>query len=373
MVNAPPPFRADHVGSLVRPPELLRAMHAAESGVFPADELAALQERSIRDAIQLQEAAGLQSVTDGEFRRRSWQRGFMDAVGGFAVKPGPFTFRNDDGVTNPIPASFVERKLERLRGIATEEFSVLKSLTTRTPKVTLPSPTIFHFGLFGGCAAPAAYPEIDALFDDLVAIYQAEIAALAELGCTYLQIDEVAIAALCDSGNRDIVRAQGEDPDRLVDLYIDLDNRVLANRPAGMTLCMHLCRGNQAGLWIAEGGYAPVAEQLFNEIAVDGYFLEYDSPRAGGFEPLEYLPTNKIAMLGLVSTKNADVEDAGVLKRRLDEAARFVPLDRLGLCPQCGFASSISRWNVTENPMTIDIERRKLELIVSVAGDVWGN
>jgi 5-methyltetrahydropteroyltriglutamate--homocysteine methyltransferase len=361
----------DHVGSLVRPDRLMEAMHALESGAQPPRHLRELQDECIVEAVALQERVGLRLVTDGEFRRRSWQRGFMDSVGGFSVKPAAYTFRNADGVTNPGPGIFANEKLVRRSGIATAELEFLAKTTKAALKITLPSPTIFHFGLFAKSANPDVYPDVEEYFSDLVKIYREEIADLARLGCKHIQLDEVPLALMCDPLNRDIARQQGDDPDRLTHRYIALNNEVLADRPAGVTFGMHLCRGNQAGLWAGAGGYEQIARQLFNEIDVDEYLLEFDSERAGGFDPLRELPRGKRAFLGVMSTKKPVLESTDDLMRRVEDAARFAPVERLGLCPQCGFASSISTWNKTRNPMNEVIEEQKLARLLETASKVW--
>jgi 5-methyltetrahydropteroyltriglutamate--homocysteine methyltransferase len=361
----------DHVGSLVRPDRLMEAMHALESGAQPPKHLRVLQDECIDEAVALQERVGLRLVTDGEFRRRSWQRGFMDAVGGFSVKPAAYTFRNAAGVTNPGPGIYANEKLVRRSGIATSELEFLAKKTKASPKITLPSPTIFHFGLFGKSANPDVYPDIEGYFADLVKIYRAEIADLVRLGCKHIQLDEVPLALMCDPSNRDIARQEGDDPDHLIRRYISLNNEVLVDRPAGVTFGMHLCRGNQAGLWAGAGGYEQIAEALFNEINVDEYLLEFDSERAGGFEPLKNLPSGKRAYLGVMSTKNPTLESTDDLMWRIEDASRFAPVKRLGLCPQCGFASSISTWNKTKNPMNEHIEEQKLARLMEVAAKIW--
>ena len=315
MTNAPfhvnPPFRADHVGSFMRPERLRAARMAYLDGKLPRSELKPIEDACIRDIVAFQERLGLGGVTDGEFRRSAWRDPFMDALEGFSTerKEADFSFRNARGESNkarPVPE--VASRLKRVRGVATDEFAFLKSLTKATPKLTLPSPSALHFFRGDRTIRDGVYPNVDAFFDDLARIYREEIAALAQLGCTYLQIDEVPLALLCDDDARATVAARGEDPDRLIADYIRVINGALENRPAGMTICMHLCRGNAPGAWIGAGGYAPVAERLFNDIAVDGFFLEYDSERAGDFEPLRHVPANKSVVLGLVSTKTPELE-----------------------------------------------------------------
>ena len=366
-------WHVDHVGSLVRPADLMACWRAHEEGSRSDEDLRAAQDAAIRDAVGLQEEAGLAVVTDGEFRRGGWSRGFLDAVGAFAFKPSKLVFRNEDGVSTAAPAPVADRKIERRKPIVVEDFKSLQSLTGRVPKVTMPTPSHMHFGHFGDAAARDVYPNLDAYWDDMVAVYREEIAALAEAGCTLLQVDEVPLTLCCDETNRGIAREAGEDPDRLADLYIDVLNRAIGDRPPAMRVLMHLCRGNMHGLWMGDGGYAPIADKLFNEVKVDGYLMEYDSPRAGDFSPLAGLPKGKRAFLGLMSTKRPEIEEEDTLKRQIDEASRYADLDRLGLCPQCGFGSSaMSKFNVLENPMTIEIEKRKLARLVEVASDVWG-
>jgi 5-methyltetrahydropteroyltriglutamate--homocysteine methyltransferase len=277
-------------------------------------------------------------------------------------------FHSAAGTRDHTPPSLrVAGKLSRPAGIFVDDFKFLKSVTTATAKVTIPSPTIVHFR--GGREAidAQAYPQMDAFYDDLAKVYQAEIADLAAAGCRYLQIDEVNLAYLCDPELRRQVANIGEDPDSLPQTYAKLLNAAVAGRPADMTVCMHLCRGNFAGAWIAEGGYEPIAELLFNAIDVDGYFLEYDSPRAGSFAPLRFLPKGKTAVLGLVTTKSPQLESKDELKRRIDEASRYVPLEQLALSPQCGFSSGIGG-----QTMTVDDEIKKLKLVVETANEVWG-
>ncbi|HEX9647502.1 MAG TPA: 5-methyltetrahydropteroyltriglutamate--homocysteine S-methyltransferase, partial [Alphaproteobacteria bacterium] len=260
-----------------------------------------------------------------------------------------------------------EAPIRRLRGIATEEYAFVRGHTRRVPKVTMPTPSAFHFFRLGDCADAAAYPDLDHFWDDLVAVYRAELAALGDAGCGYVQLDEVPLAMLCDAGVREQVRAQGADPDRLVETYVGMIARVLAGRPPGMRVALHLCRGNFRGRWMAEGGYEPVAEALFNRVDVDAFLLEFDTPRAGGFAPLRLLPAGKRAVLGLVSTKTPRLEATDALRRRIDQAARLVPLDRLGLSPQCGFASVAGG-----NPLDEAAQRAKLARVVEVAQAVWG-
>ncbi len=366
-----PPFRADHVGSLLRPPELARARDERQRGNITAAELARVEDKAIRDAVKLQEDVGLKSVTDGEFRRQSWNRDFLEKFAGVEVVEGRISvrFHSSEGAIETKPTGFrIVGKLGRPRPIFVDHFKFLKSVAHATPKVTIPSPTLLHFR--GGREAidRKAYPDMDGFYADLARVYAEEIADFAAAGCRYLQIDETNFAYLCDPALRREVQSNiGEDPDKLPHTYAQLLNRVIAGKPKDMVVCMHICRGNNKSAWVAEGGYEPVAEALFNEANVDGYFLEYDSPRAGDFAPLRFLPKGKIAVLGLVTTKLPQLERKDELKRRIDEAARYAPLDQLALSPQCGFAS------VAEgNKVTLADEIAKLRLVVEVAREVWG-
>ncbi len=331
-----PPFRADQVGSLIRPDALIKAREAAEKNEIPAAEFRRIQEAAIRDVVRLQEEIGLKVVTDGEFNRKSWQRDFLlkfknVTLGQAAMR---VRFHTAEGQRDHVPPSLlVSGKLSRPGEIFVEDFRFLKSVAKAMPKVTIPSPTVMHFRGGRGAIDAKAYPDISVFYDDLARVYREEIADLAKAGCRYLQIDEVNLAYLCDPALRAEVANFGEDPETLPKTYAKLLNDTIAGKPADMTVCMHLCRGNFAGAWVAEGGYEPVAELLFNEIDVDGYFLEYDSPRAGGFEPLRFLPKGKIAVLGLVTTKSPKLESKDELKRRIDEAARFVAAGAAGAQP----------------------------------------
>jgi len=372
VLNGGPADHVDHVGSLIRPADLMECWHEHEAGNRSAEELRAIQDQAIRDAVRLQENCGLTVVSDGEFRRGGWSRGFMEATGAFTFKPSKLVFRNEDGVSTAAPAPIAERKIDRRAPIVLEDYEFLRSVTTRTPKVTMPTPSHMHFGHFGGAADPAIYSDMTSWWDDLIDVYREEVAALAKAGCTLLQIDEVPLTLCCDETNRGIARENGEDPDRLIDLYIEMVNRAVGERPQGMRVLMHLCRGNMQGLWMGDGGYAPIAEKLFTQAKVDGFLMEYDSPRAGDFAPLRHLPKDKRAYLGLVSTKNPEVESIDELQRRIEQASKYADLDQLGLCPQCGFGSSaMSKFNVLANPMTLDIEERKLVRLVEVAEKIW--
>jgi 5-methyltetrahydropteroyltriglutamate--homocysteine methyltransferase len=373
MQRAKPPFRADHVGSLIRPDALIAAREAADKGAMADAKLTRVQQSAIRDVVRLQQDAGLKVATDGEYNRFSWQRDFLLKIGNVKPMASRLTvrFHSAAGTRDHAPPSLqVVGKLSLPDGgIFVDDFKFLKSIGSAgaTPKLTIPSPTIVHFR--GGREAidARAYPQMEEFYDDLAAVYRAEIRALADAGCRYLQIDEVNLAYLCDPELRRQVANIGEDPDTLPKTYAKLLNAAIAGRPSDMTICMHLCRGNFAGAWIAEGGYEPISELLFNEIGVDGYFLEYDSPRAGGFAPLRFLPKGKTAVLGLVTTKSPKMESKDELKGRIEEASRHAPLEQLALSPQCGFSSGIGG-----NAMTVANEVAKLNLVVETARDVWG-
>jgi 5-methyltetrahydropteroyltriglutamate--homocysteine methyltransferase len=367
-----PPFRADHVGSLIRPQELITAREAASRREISPGTLREVQEAAIRDVVRLQEEIGLKSVTDGEFNRGTWQTDFLVKFENVKPIASKFTvrFHNEKGESQGKPHTMqVAGKLSRPRGIFVEDFRFLKSVATQTAKITMPSPSVLHFR--GGREAidTSAYPDLADFYRDLARVYREEIADLAAAGCRYIQLDEVNFAYLCDPALRaDVQRNIGEDPDALPRIYARLINDAISARPKDMAVCMHVCRGNFAGNWMAEGGYDPVAEVLFNEIDVDGYFLEYDTARAGGFEPLRFLPKGKTVVLGLVTTKKGALESKDELKRRIDEAAKFAPLEQLALSPQCGFSSGIGG-----NTMGVQEQMAKLRRVVEVAHEVWGS
>jgi 5-methyltetrahydropteroyltriglutamate--homocysteine methyltransferase len=368
-----PPFRADHVGSLIRPEALIKAREQAEKGEISAAQLKTIQQAAIRDVVRMQEDLGLKLVTDGEYNRHSWHRDFMLKFQNVSMIPSKLTvrFHSAEGERLHSPPTMqVTGELARPNGggIFVDDFKFLVSIARVTPKITLPSPTVMHFR--GGREAidTKAYPDIADFYDDLARLYREEIADLARAGCRYLQLDEVNLAYLCDGELRKQVANIGEDPATLPATYARLLNDTVKDRPPDMTVCMHLCRGNFAGAWVAEGGYEPIAELLFNEVNVDGYFLEYDSARAGGFEPLRFLPKGKIAVLGLVTTKSGELEAKDALKRRIEEATKYAPLEQLALSPQCGFSSGIGG-----NTMDIAGEIAKLHLVVETAREVWGH
>ena len=367
------PFRANHVGSLLRPPELLQAREKHQKGEMSAAQLRQTEDRCIRDAVKMQEDVGMQGITDGEFRRTLWHADFLSQFEGIKVVEGLLPdsarhFQNPDADVQRSPTQFVVTgKLGHPRGIETDNFKFLASVTKNTPKQCIPSPSLVHFRTGRGGVDKAAYPDMKDFFADLARVYREEISGLAAAGCTYLQIDDVNFAYLCDPKMRDGAKKIGEDPESLPLLYANLINECIEDRPANMAVCTHLCRGNFRSSWVAEGGYDPVAEVLFNALNVDGYFLEFDTPRAGNFSPLHYLPKGKKLILGLVTSKSGALEKADDLKRRIDEAAKFVPLDQLGISPQCGFSST-----VLGNKLTIEDQIAKLKLVAQVAKEIWG-
>lgn len=374
MTAQAPPFRADHVGSLLRPQPLLAARGQYEGGWITAETLRGCEDDCIKKAVEMQAELGLQGVTDGEFRRGSWHMDFLYRIGGVEKTDRTLhiEFKNAAGTIEFSPAAHrVAGKLSLDDTIFGEDFAYLKSVAPpgTTPKLTIPSPSMLHYR--GGRAAidETAYPEMEAFWHDLAEVYAKEIAGLAALGCTYLQLDDTSLAYLNDPAQRAYVTSIGGDGDKQHLTNIRLINQALALKPPGMTVCTHMCRGNFRSSWMAEGGYDHVAEALFGELAVDGFFLEYDDSRSGGFEPLRFVPRGqKKVVLGLVTTKRAALESKDELKRRIDEAAKYVPLEQLSLSPQCGFSSTVDG-----NALTIEEEKAKLRLVVEVAREVWGD
>jgi 5-methyltetrahydropteroyltriglutamate--homocysteine methyltransferase len=364
-----PPFRVEHVGSMLRPQRLLDGARKLRAGSLSERDFHKLQNECVTEVIRFQESLGLGSITDGEYRRRAWSTGFIDAVSGFGFRDSSLAgFKSEKGDVMPPPSPYARARLVRKKGIATSEFSYLKSVVQKgVPKITIPSPTVMHFFLGPQAADASVYPDIEGFFADLVRIYREEIGELTRLGCTYLQLDDTALPCLCDAGNRAGVSSRGEDPVTLTERYARLINDAIKGRPASMTVGIHLCRGNFKGAWMAEGGYEPIADVLFNDMNIDAYFLEYDTPRAGDFTPLRFVPKNKIVVLGLVSTKTPQLEPMDDIKRRIDEAAKYVPLEQLCLSPQCGFSSAAGSGQV----LTMDDTRRKIELMQSIAAAVW--
>jgi 5-methyltetrahydropteroyltriglutamate--homocysteine methyltransferase len=368
----PGPFRADHVGSLLRPPELLKARAEHEAGRLFAAELRGAEDAAIRDGIKLQRDLGLQGVTDGEMRRGSWHVDFLYQIGG--VSRGAhrlhIAFKNEAGTVEFSPTAHrVTGKLGLDKVIFGEDFAFLKSAAGEgsTPKLTIPSPSMLHYR--GGRAAidEATYPDMEPFWHDLAEVYAKEIAGLHALGCTYLQLDDTSLAYLNDPAQRAYVDSIGGDGEHQHLINIRLINQALANRPEGMTICTHMCRGNFRSSWMASGDYEHVAEALFSELKVDGFFLEYDDKRAGGFAPLRFVPKGgPSVVLGLITSKRAALEDKDALKRRIDEAAKYVPLEQLCLSPQCGFSSTVDG-----NALTIEQQQAKLRLVVETARDIW--
>ena len=365
-----PPFRADHVGSFLRPKELLDAREQCRKGAISKAELRKAEDRAIRDIVRFQEDLGLQAVTDGEFRRTYFHIDFLEQLDGVETRGGLTAhFHSAKGdVDFAPPVLHITGKVRHARPIQVADFEFLKAATKRTPKLTIPSPTMLHFRGGRGAISGEAYPDLERFFDDVAAAYRAEIKALGAAGCTYLQLDDTNLAYLCDPKMREGARQRGDDPNELPRRYAKLINAAIADRPAGMRICTHLCRGNFKSAWVAEGGYEPVAEVLFNELKVDGYFLEYDDPRSGDFSPLRFVPKGKTVVLGLVTTKVGELEPKDVIKRRIDEAARYVSMDQLCLSPQCGFSSTVHG-----NEIARESQAAKLRLIVEIAGEVWGD
>ncbi|MGA8261487.1 MAG: 5-methyltetrahydropteroyltriglutamate--homocysteine S-methyltransferase [Arenicellales bacterium] len=363
-----PPFRADHVGSLLRPQAVLDARARRARGEIAAEELREVEDAAIAKTVKQQEDVGLESITDGEFRRRMFHVDFLKNLQGVAVTGGmPVKFHNREGEREFSPPRLtVVGRIERSREIAVADFAYLRGLTTRTAKLCIPSPTMLHFRSGRRGISEEVYPDIEDFFADLARAYREEIAALGRAGCTYLQLDDTNLAYLCDPAMRERTRRIGENPDELPRLYARIINDSIRSRPPGMTVCIHLCRGNFQSSWVAEGGYEPVAEVLFNELDVDGYFLEYDDERSGDFSPLRFVPGGKRVVLGLVSSKVPRLERSEDLEKRIDEAARFVPLDQLALSPQCGFSSTVEGNMLSESD-----ELTKLRLVVSTAAEVW--
>jgi 5-methyltetrahydropteroyltriglutamate--homocysteine methyltransferase len=362
-----PPFRADHVGSLLRPKSLTAAFKKFRDGEIGEDDFTASQDAAIEDVIRLQEGVGLRSITDGEFRRASYWSRFVARVDGLEVREALFSFRDEQGHEQQFTAPHVTGRVRRSRAIATDEFEFVHRHTSATAKLTLPSPPSMHFWRLDRGIEPGVYDGTQAYFADLAAVYREEIAALAGLGAEYVQLDDVPLAMLCDPAVRDRVRDTGVDPEGLIRDYVAMFNDCLRDRPANVRVAVHLCRGNYKGQFLSEGGYGAIANTLFNELQVDAFFLEYDSPRAGDFQPLRFVPADKIVVLGLVSSKTPELESAESLRRRIDEAAEYIDIDQLCLSPQCGFASTIAG-----NPVNEDIEKAKLALIVETAVQVWG-
>ncbi len=365
-----PPFRADHVGSLLRPPALLEAREQHAAGRLDDEALRALEDSAIQDAVRMQEEVGLRAVTDGELRRASWHMDFIYQLDGVSKEAGHIAvkFFNDEGGIEFTPAAVHIGKLGISHTIFGDDFAFLqRQVTTAVPKLTIPSPSMVHYRAGKAAIDPDVYPDLHAFWNDLTAAYREEIRRLGELGCTYLQLDDTSLAYLNDPHQREYIASKGGDPDHQHVEYIRHFNEAIADRPAGMTVTTHTCRGNFRSSWAASGSYDYVAEALFNDLDVDGFFLEWDDERSGGFEPLRFLPKGKQVVLGLVTTKHGELEQRDELKRRIDEATRFADLDQLCLSPQCGFSSTLEG-----NDLSFEQQAAKLRLVVEVADEVWG-
>jgi 5-methyltetrahydropteroyltriglutamate--homocysteine methyltransferase len=367
-----PPFRADHVGSLLRPPELLKARAQFAAGEIAAEQLRTVEDAAIRDVVRMQHDVGLRSATDGEFRRTSWHMDFIYQLGGISRTDEQLSvqFFNDAGKLEFTSAALrVHDRLSLPETIFGDAFQFLQGAVEPgvTPKLTIPSPSMVHYR--GGRASidPTVYPDLEPFWADLSATYAEEVRRLADLGCTYLQFDDTSLAYLNDPKQRELVAARGGDAEHQHERYIAQINKALAGRPESLAVTTHMCRGNFRSSWAAEGGYDFVAEALFGQLEVDGFFLEYDDARSGGFEPLRFVPPGKMVVLGLVTTKRGELESKDTLKRRIDEAARYIPLDQLCLSPQCGFSSTVDG-----NTLSYDEQVAKLRLIVETAAEVWG-
>jgi len=369
-----PPYRADQIGSLIRPDRLLRARSERDAGRLANDDLRRVEDESIREAVKRQEETGLHAITDGEFRRFMFHIDFLEQVGGIEKRFGTFKHKFKGGHSHDDdfkPMVFhVAGKLQHERDITVDDFKFLRSVTSRTPKITIPAPT-FVYGRAGlDQIDKKAYPDLEEFFVDLGKVYQAELAALAKAGCTYVQLDETNLPILCDPELAAAVRERGDDPEKLAALHVRTINDAVAGRAKSLAVVIHFCRGNYRGGWVAEGGYDPIAERVFGTLDVDGYMLEYDDERSGGFEPLRFIPKDKSAVLGLVTSKRGALESVDSIKKRLDEAAKFMPLDRLGVSPQCGFSSGAVEGG---NVMTQEEQWAKLRLVAKIADEVWGS
>jgi 5-methyltetrahydropteroyltriglutamate--homocysteine methyltransferase len=365
-----PPFRADHVGSLLRPSALLAMRDCYKRRECSAEELRLAEDAAIQDVVKFQEDVGLRSVTDGEFRRTYFHIDFLTQLRGVVEKGGiavKFHKANGD-IDYAPPVMHVNAPVEHVTPIQCRDFEFLRATTTQTPKVTIPSPTMLHFRGGREAISKEAYPDLDQFYEDVAKAYAAELRSLGEAGCTYVQLDDTNLAYLCDERQRASARQRGLDPDELPRSYARLINAAIADRPPQMTVCVHLCRGNFRSSWAAEGGYEPVAEVLFNELAVDAYFLEYDDARSGDFAPLRYVPANKTVVLGLVTTKVGSLESKDHIKRRIEEAGRYLDLQQACLSPQCGFSSTVHG-----NDLATEMQAAKLRLVVEIAREVWGD
>ena len=367
MQRALPPFRADHVGSLLRPQHLREARARCDSGEISAQQLKEIEDRAIRDLIAKQEAIGLNGITDGEFRRGFWHLDFLEQLPGVESYPAAQNIQFQGGLAK-IKGLKITAKIQSGSHPMVEHFKFLKAhVPHKTAKMTIPSPSVLHYRGGRGAVNPSVYPAMEEFYYDLGQAYKKVVTDFGAAGCQYLQLDEVCFPYLCDNEQRDMLRSRGDDPAKLPAIYAGMINAATSGRAPGMRITLHLCRGNFRSMWIAAGGYEPVADVLFNKIDVDAYFMEWDTDRAGGFEPLRLVPKNKQVVLGIVTSKSGALEEKDDLKRRLDEAGRFIDLDQLCLSPQCGFASSEEG-----NLLTEDEQWAKLRRVVEVAQEVWG-
>ncbi|MBT5838736.1 MAG: 5-methyltetrahydropteroyltriglutamate--homocysteine S-methyltransferase [Rhodospirillaceae bacterium] len=372
------PFRADQVGSFLRPKELMDAREKLKNGDWDAAALREVEDRLITEVVKSQEAAGMKAVTDGDFRRTSWSGDFLTAIDGVEMRSTTERIGSEPPAGVPKggmvpdwqpPTPTTTKKLALPDGgIQRSDFEFLQGATSQTPKVCIPSPSMLHFRGGRGGVDEGAYPDMEEFFEDVSAIWRAEIMDLADAGCRYVQLDDTNLAYLCDDRLRERVRGLGEDPDQLPLLYARLINTAIADRPDDMAITVHLCRGNSLSVGHAQGGYEPVAEKMFNEVKVDGFFLEYDSDRAGDFQPLRFVPKGLKIVLGIVTSKFGELEDTDDLKRRIDEASEFMPVDQMCLSPQCGFAS-----HTGGNILEFDQQWAKLNMISELAKEVWAD
>jgi 5-methyltetrahydropteroyltriglutamate--homocysteine methyltransferase len=361
-------FRADHVGSFLRPKYLLEARAQAAAGEISAEQLRAVEDRAICEVVKMQEDVGLQSITDGEFRREYFHIDFLSQLSGVTTEAPKLVIEGADGKPHLAPPVIrVTDTVRHAKDIQRADFEYLKTQTSRTPKVSIPSPTMLHFRGGRGGITQEKYPDLEQFYQDVADAYGAELRSLADAGSTYVQLDDTNLAYLCDETMREAARKRGDDPNELPHRYASFVNRVVAQKPRGMTLGMHLCRGNFRSTWAAQGGYEPVAEALLSELDMDAYFLEYDDQRSGDFSPLRFLPKGKLVVLGLITTKLGRLEDKDAIKRRIDEASKFVPLEQLALSPQCGFSSTVHG-----NDIAVEQQAAKLRLVVEIAREVWG-
>ena len=369
VATRPPPFRADQVGSLLRPAHLIEARNRHRKRLIDAAELRRIEDDAIRQVVALQEAAGLHSITDGEFRRQNYIVDFFRKAagpGGLSAETGDFFHRNEQGETIPMEKLVIHNPVKWTAPIFAEHLAYLRSITRRTPKITVPSPIVLHF--MGGSDAilREAYTSLDRFWADLIQVYRTEVAALHAAGCTYLQVDETSLVKFGDPEIRAVIEARGDDWRKLVEIYVEVINAVVSSAPPGMTVGIHVCRGNRLGFWQADTGYEFMADQLFRRLQAKFYFLEFDGPRAGPIDALRFMPDDKTVVLGLVTTKSPELEDEEMLRRRVREASAYVAMDRLCLSPQCGFSG-----NVGNTVMTADEQFAKLRLVVDAARSLW--